>query len=55
MPAFSPDGTMLAAVRSPSSSDNVLPNDPTAIVYLPELLREHADVRRHAERCGPGD
>jgi len=34
MPAFSPDGTMLAAVQSPSSGDNVLPSDPTAIVYL---------------------
>jgi hypothetical protein len=34
MPAFSPDGTMLAAVQSPSSSDNVLPNDPAAIVYV---------------------
>jgi hypothetical protein len=34
MPAFSPDGTMLAAVRSPSSSDNVLPNNPKAIVFL---------------------
>ncbi len=34
MPAFSPDGTMLAAVRSPSSSDNVLPNDPKGVVYL---------------------
>ncbi len=34
MPAFSPDGTMLAAVRSPSSGDNVLPNDPKAIVYV---------------------
>ncbi len=34
MPAFSPDGTMLAVVRSPTSSDNVLPNDPKAIVYL---------------------
>jgi hypothetical protein len=34
MPAFSPDGTMLAAVQSPSSSDNVLPNNPKAIVYL---------------------
>jgi hypothetical protein len=34
MPAFSPDGTMLAAVRSPTSSDNVLPNSPKAIVYV---------------------
>lgn len=34
MPAFSPDGTMLAAVRSPSSGDNVLPNSPKGIVYL---------------------
>ncbi len=34
MPAFSPDGTMLAVVRGPSSSDNVLPNTPKAIVYL---------------------
>jgi hypothetical protein len=34
MPAFSPDGTMLAAVRSPSSGDNVLPNTPKAIVFL---------------------
>jgi hypothetical protein len=34
MPAFSPDGTMLAAVRSPSSGDNVLPNTPKAIVYV---------------------
>jgi hypothetical protein len=33
MPAFSPDGTMLAAVQSPSSGDNVLPNSPTGIVY----------------------
>jgi hypothetical protein len=34
MPAFSPDGTMLAAVRSPSSIDNVLPVNPKAIVYV---------------------
>ena len=34
MPAFSPDGTMLAAVRSPTSGDNVLPNSPKAIVYV---------------------
>jgi hypothetical protein len=34
MPAFSSDGTMLAAVRSPSSGDNVLPNNPKAIVYV---------------------
>lgn len=34
MPAFSPDGTMLAAVRSPSSSDNVLPVTPKSIVYV---------------------
>ncbi len=34
MPAFSPDGTMLAAVRSPSSGDNVLPDTPRAIVYV---------------------
>lgn len=33
MPAFSPDGTMLATVRSPSSSDNVLPNNPKSIVF----------------------
>jgi WD40-like Beta Propeller Repeat len=34
MPAFSPDGTMLAAVRSPSSGDNVLPVNPKSIVYV---------------------
>ena len=34
MPAFSPNGTMLAAVQSPSSGDNVLPNSPKAIVYV---------------------
>ncbi len=34
MPAFSPDGRMLAAVQSPSSGDNVLPNNPKAIVYV---------------------
>ncbi len=34
MPAFSSDGTMLAAVQSPSSSDNVLPVDPKAIVTV---------------------
>jgi hypothetical protein len=34
MPAFSPGGTMLAAVRSPSSGDNVLPVNPKSIVYV---------------------
>ncbi len=34
MPAFSPDGTMLAGVRSPSSGDNVLPVNPKSIVYV---------------------
>jgi hypothetical protein len=34
MPAFSPDGTLLAAVESPSSGDNVLPNNPSAIVTI---------------------
>jgi hypothetical protein len=36
MPAFSPDGTMLAVVESnsPGDRDNVLPNTPETIAYL---------------------
>jgi hypothetical protein len=36
MPAFSPDGTMLAMVESdsPGDRDNVLPNEPETIAYL---------------------
>jgi hypothetical protein len=34
MPAFSPDGSMLAVVRSSQGGDNVLPPNPSAIDYM---------------------
>jgi hypothetical protein len=48
MPAFSPDGTMLAAVRSASSGDNVLPVNPK-IDRVRWLRRGLAVVRRNAQ------